>query len=356
MDAPGTDSGPERLTRAADMSGKLLVIAAAVVLGLILFWSLRSILLPIFLALLISTQLMPLVNWLKSKGVPAALAVLMTVLFALLVFAGVATLIVGQVVSASAGIGQSISAGTDDLARWVAANSGPLDLTESQIKAEAESLAAGITENPGSAAGGVVGGLSAAAGLMIGVLLTLAFTIYMLSDGGRSFTWFLDRLRKSSREKVYRAGERAWTTMGGYVRGVATVAVVDAALIGAVLFLLGVPLAGALTAMIFLLAFIPILGAWVSGIIATLVALADGGVAPAAAVAVTSLVVQQFESLVVAPMVYRRVVSLNPMITLAAVASGALLAGVIGAFIAVPLVAVAWAVTEEWNSADTLRA
>ena len=349
----GTRSSPgDRLGRAADISGKLLIIGAAIAVLLFLFWNLRPVLVPFFLALLISTQLMPVVNWLKSKRLPPALAVTFAMALALVIFLVAVSLIVGQVVSESEGLDESLSAGADDAAAWVAANSGPFELSETEVRAEAEKLASRVTDSPGPAVNGVIGGLSAAAGVLVAVVLTLAFTVYMLSDGGRGFTWFANRFREPSRSRVLRAGVRAWTTLGNYIRGVALVAVFDAALIGGVLFILGVPLAGALTAMVFLLAFIPIVGAWVSGIIATLVALAGSGPGTAGIVAATSLAVQQLEAVAIAPMVYRRAVRLHPMVTLGAVAAGGLLAGVIGAFIAVPLVALAWAVTDSWSSAE----
>lgn len=338
------------LGRAAEVSGKLLMVGAAGLILLLLFWALKSILIPVLLAVLISTQLMPAVNWLKARRVPGSLAVGMVVVAGLVLFAAVLTGIVGQIVSESDGIEQSLSDGTNDAAAWVAANSGPLDLTSAEVKSQAEKVGQRVTDSPGPAVQGVMGGLSIAAGLLIGAILTLAFTIYMLGDGGQGFRWFCDRFREPTRGKVTRAGERAWTTLGNYIRGVAMVAVFDAVLIGSALFLLGVPLAGALTAMVFLLAFIPIIGAWASGIIATLVALAGNGIGTATVVAVVSLAVQQLETVAIAPLVYRRAIRLHPMITLASVATGGLLAGVIGAFIAVPLVAVTWAIAEEWTA------
>lgn len=158
---PAKEGENGRLARAADICGKLLVIAAAVLAGLLLFWTLRSILIPILLALLISTQLSPVVRWLRSKHVPEQLAVALTVLLAVLLFAGAVTLIVGQVVSESDELSQNLSAGADDAAAWLAANSGPLELSESEVRAEAEKLSSRVTESPGTAVGGVVDGLSA---------------------------------------------------------------------------------------------------------------------------------------------------------------------------------------------------
>ncbi len=144
-----------------------------------------------------------------------------------------------------------------------------------------------------------------------------------------------------------RLATAGWATLGAYARGVTIVATFDAVFIGGGLIALNVPIAGSLTAMVFLAAFIPIAGAWVSGVVCVAVALAGNGLATAVAVTAIVLVVQQVESIALDPIVYRRQVDLHPIVTLAAVTAGAVLAGVIGALIAVPIVALIWAVVRE---------
>ncbi|MGK2932733.1 MAG: AI-2E family transporter [Solirubrobacterales bacterium] len=339
------------MSGAADVSGKLLIVALAVVVTLLFVWSLRAVVIPIFLALLIATQLSPAVAWLKARRVPPGLAVASVVLASILVFAGVLVGIVGQFIGELDGLGQQISDGTDDAAAWVAKNSGPLDWSRADVDREIDNLGERLEDSRDSIFRGFLGGASAIAGIGVGALLAFAFLIYMLADGGKSFRWFKARFEDEDLgDALGRVGMRAWDTLTDYVRGVTLVATFDAILIGAVLFLLGVPLAGALTAMVFVFAFIPIIGAWVSGVIATLVTLAGNGFEAAIVVAAVSLAVQQLEALVVAPQVYRRMVRLNPMVTLAAVATGTILAGVLGAFIAVPVTATIWASIEEWRA------
>lgn len=338
----------KRLASAADVSGKLLLIAAGVVAVLLLLWTLRSVVIPIFLAVLVATQLQPVVAWLESKRVPRSLAVTATILMAILVFAAIMVGVIGQIVGEIDGLGDQLSAGADDAAGWIAAHSGSLDWTEADVRGEVSDIGDHIAERRDSILNGVIGGVSIFAALGAGMVLTFAFLIYMLSDGGASFRWFEDQFEtESRRERASRLGRRAWATLGGYVRGVVLVATFDAVLIGTALFAFDVPLAAALTALVFLLAFIPIVGAWVSAIVSTLVALAGSGVEVAAAIALVSLVVQQLDMIVVSPLVYRRTVRLHPMVTLAVVTAGGVLAGVIGAFIAVPITATAWALTDE---------
>lgn len=338
----------DRLSAAADLSGKLLVIAIACVAGLLLLWSLRSVVFPIFLAILIATQLQPVVSWFRAKRLPQGIAVALTVLLAILIFAGVIVGVVGQFVGEIDDVGDQLSAGADDAAAWIAEHSGPLDWTEADVNDEVNALGDKITESQDTIVSGVLGGVSVFAAVGAGLVLTFAFMVYMLADGGASFRWFQGQFEdESRRDRVNRIGHAAWTALAGYVRGVVLVATFDAVLIGIALFVFDVPLAAALTAMVFLLAFIPIIGAWVSAIICTLVALAGNGIEVAAAIAFASLLVQQMEMIVISPQVYRRTVRLHPLVTLTVVTAGGILAGVIGAFIAVPLTAMVWAVTEE---------
>jgi predicted PurR-regulated permease PerM len=338
----------DRLSATADLSGKLLLIAAGAIAVLLFLWALKSVIFPIFLAVLVATQLQPVVAWFQSHRIPTSLSVIFTIVLAILLFAAVMVGVIGQFVGEIDGLGEQLQAGADDAAGWIADHSGALEWTETDVRDEVSDIGDRISESRDSILNGVMGGVSVFAALGAGLVLTFAFVIYMLSDDGAALRWFRNQFEDTShRETAERLVRTAWDTLGGYVRGVVLVATFDAVLIGIALFALDVPLAAALTAMIFLLAFIPIIGAWVSGIIATLVALAGGGVEPAAAVAGVSLLVQQLEMILISPMVYRRTVQLHPIVTLASVTAGGILAGIIGAFIAVPLVATAWALTEE---------
>lgn len=336
------------LTNAADTSGKVLVVAAAVLVVVLFLWAVREVVIPMFLALLVATQLHPVAERLRRRRVPSGLAVAVTALGAFVITVVLAVGIVGQFIGQIDELGDQTRAGARNVAGWIATHSGPLDWSRSDVNQEISNLSDRVSESSGPILNGVLGGVSVVATATAGFLLAFVFLIYMLIDRGRSFVWFHDRFRDRRRaEKVERLGYAAWKTLGGYVRGVTMVAVFDAVLIGAALFIVGVPLAAALTAIVFVLAFIPILGAWVSGIIATLVALAGVGVDAAIIIAVVSLTVQQLDGMVVSPLVYRQTVELNPMVTLVAVTAGGILGGIIGAFIAVPVVASLWAVSEE---------
>lgn len=343
----GSASVPPLVDRLAAWSWRLLAIAGAVALVGFVLWTLKGVTVPIFVALLLSTALSPVVDWQKARGMPTVVAVITTFIGFLLLVAGFLVLVVGTLASDLTDLGETIASGTADVSGWIASNSGPFDLTREQVEGYLEDARAAFGLSASDALSAAAGGFSAFFGAVGGAILAVAFLVYMLSGGRAAADWLIARFPDANQADAARIGRRAWQTLGAYLRGVTLVAVFDSVLIGIGLFVLGIPYAGALTALVFLLAYIPILGAWISGFVAVIVALADGGIEPAIVVAAISLAVQQLEGFVIAPIVYRHSVRLHPIVTLAAVTAGGILAGVVGAFLAVPLIALAWAVIDE---------
>lgn len=347
---PKGELAPIGLQRAAAWSWRLLIVGAAIVVVSLLLWSLRGVAIPVFVALLIATQVAPLTYWLRQRGVPAGVAAGLGLLLTALVLVLAGSIVVGSVVSEAPELGESISAGVDDITSWLADNDGPLDLSGEKVAGETDQVESSLDSASESLFSGVLEGASLLVEVVGGLVLALTFLIYMLTDGAAVRRWIVGRFPKgSTRDAADRLMLRGWVTLGGFVRGTATVSFLVSVLIGIGLLLLGVPLAGALILLIFMFGFIPIAGAWISGIVAVLVAFADGGVGLGAAVAVLILGVQQFDSAFITPKVYKEQVSLNPMVTLGAVAAGGIAAGIIGAFLAVPVVAVVWATVSEYR-------
>lgn len=158
--------------------------------------------------------------------------------------------------------------------------------------------------------------------------------------------WVLSWVPAVRRHTVGSAGREAWVTLTSYVRGTVVIALLDATGIGATLFIVGVPLAAALTLLVFLGAFVPFLGATISGALAVLVTLVTVGAFEAVIVLAAVLIVQQVEGSVLQPFVMGRAVRLHPVAILLAISIGALLAGVVGAIIAVPILAVTYRVAD----------
>ncbi len=193
-------------------------------------------------------------------------------------------------------------------------------------------------------------GVRAGVGLVTGFVLAIAVLYFVLRDGVELWQWILRRLPPESRPAADRAGRRAWEVLGGYVRGTAIIAAIDAVLIGIGLWLLGVPVAFALAVLVFLGAFIPFVGAFLSGLVAVLVAFADEGWVIALAVLALVIAVQLVEGNFLQPIIQSRTVDLHPAVILLAVAAGASLFGILGAYLAVPITAVVFAVVAEVQS------
>ena len=199
-----------------------------------------------------------------------------------------------------------------------------------------------LAANRGELAAQAAGEASVVAELFAGLALAVFCSLFFLHSGERLWGWVLGQLplRRSRWDAAGRAG---WTAFAGYTRGVVIVAVSNATLVGIALFLLKVPLALPLTLLVLLGAFIPLIGAPIALWIATLVALAGRGPLTALAVLVLIVVIGQIEGHVLHPVIMSRAVKLHPVVVAVSVASGTVLAGIIGAVVAVPMVAVAWA-------------
>jgi len=170
-------------------------------------------------------------------------------------------------------------------------------------------------------------------------VLVLFFLLFSLRDGAKIWTWVVGLAPRAARSRIRGAGDRAWSTLSGYVRATVLVAFVDSIGIGLGLFILQVPLALPLTAFVFLSSFIPIIGALLSGTVAVLVALVTGGFVKALIVLGVVIAVQQLESHVLQPVLMGRAVHLHPLAVALSIATGVIVAGIAGALLAVPIAA-----------------
>ncbi|MDP8959110.1 MAG: AI-2E family transporter, partial [Actinomycetota bacterium] len=180
--------------------------------------------------------------------------------------------------------------------------------------------------------------------------LTLPILFFFVKDGEQISGWFLRQVDEQYRDDVRALSRRAWQTVAAYLRGLAVVAFFDAVVIGIGLLVIGVPLVVPLVTLTFFGGFFPIVGAVLAGLLAVLVALVNGGLVDALAVLAVVLVVQQVEGDVLAPLVLGRAVQLHPLVILLALTAGAVVAGVVGAFLAVPTAAVLVAVGAEFRA------
>jgi len=336
---------PASLERAASWSWRVLVCAAALLAGLALLWYVRVIVLPVVLALTIAPALSPVAQVLRRRlGRPAAALAL---LVGLAVVAGLIAIVTASVLAQYDQLVDSVSQAVDDITVRLAGEPFNLSLDR------AEGLQSFLADSWREASGYLVSGVQAGVGVLTGLVLAVAVLYFVLRDGTSFWDWVLRRLAPETRPVIDRAGRRAWAVLGGFVRGTALIAVVDASLIGIGLWLLGVPLAFALAVLVFLGAFVPFVGAFVSGLVAVLVALADGGWQIGLAALAIVVAVQFVEGNFLQPIIQSRTVDLHPAVILLAVAAGASLFGILGAYLAVPVTAVAFAVAASLRSDPT---
>lgn len=334
----GRGDVPRLLQVLAGWSWRLLVVAAAVALLGWVSWQLRLAVFPLFIALMLAALLAVPTMRLRRLGMPRGLAAAVTVIGFVGLLLGVVTIIGGQVSGQFAAVGESAQDGLSQVQDWLA--DGPLHLTEAQVEALAERLGEWVRENEESLTTGAIEAATGAVELLAGLALTVFALFFFLYDGDRIWQWIVRLLPTSARYRFDSAGRLAFGSLVGYVRGTVLVATFDAVFITVLLLLLGIPLALPLGVLVFFGAFVPLVGAFVSGALAVLVALVTNGVVAALLVLLGIIVVQQLEGHIFQPLVIGKMVRLHPLAVVLAITVGALLAGILGAIVAVPIAAV----------------
>ena len=330
---------PRGLVVAAAYSWRfLLVVAAAAVLvyGLV---KLRLLVFPIIIALMLTTIVAPAAGWLAKRGLPRGLASLMLILGGLLAIVGLVVLVAPLVVGELDDVGTSLREGTDRVIRYLA--EGPFEISERDIDRFVDRAGEQISESRGQIASGVVAGAIKLVEVIAGILLTIVLLFFFVRDGDRINRWIESQFRDGNQQHAREIGLRSWTVLRGYVRGIVIIALFDGTVIGLTLVVIGAPLAVPLGLITFFAAFFPIVGAVVAGIIAALVTLVTSGFSDALVVTAVTVVINQLEGDILQPLVMGKSLKLHPVAILVALTAGGILAGVPGAFLAVPVAAVA---------------
>lgn len=335
-------------------TARWVVIAVGLVLVGIVVQQLWSILLPVVLALVLTTVLQPPARFLERRlRFPPALAAGSAVVGTILLVALVITFIAPSVGSQVTDIASNASDGLTKLQKGLA-DSG-LDVSQKQADSVVNAVQDRLSSSASSIAAGVVVGVGAVTNLLINLLLTLVLSFFFLKDGRRFLPWLARLTGRRVGTHVVEVGSRAWGTLGGFVRTQALVGLIDAVLIGLGLVVVGVPLVLPLVVLTFLAAFAPIVGAVTIGAVAVLVALVANGWVAAVIVLAVVLVVQQLEGNVFLPWLQGKSLNLHAGVVLLAVVLGSTLFGVAGAFLSVPFVAVAAVVLRYLDEVVTAR-
>ena len=309
----------------------MLVVVAFIVARL------RIIFIPAFVALLLTTQLSPLVDRFERRGLPRWLGAQISLLLGVLIVGGIGAAVVGTVVADFDRLEVDFEGGLAEIGDFFV---GELDVPRADVDSAIDDLLGTVRNNSGTILGGVFSGASLALEIAAGSVLVVVLLFFFLKDGARMWAWLVALLPAARSGDVDTVGRRSWNILRAYFRGTAVVALIDAVFIGIALVIIGVPLVLPLAVLTFFGGFIPIVGAVAAGIVAILVALVAEGLTEAILVAVAVIAVQQLEGNVVAPVLVGRQLQMHPAIVILSVAAGGIVWGVIGAAIAVPLVAV----------------
>ncbi|QUH05643.1 AI-2E family transporter [Saccharopolyspora erythraea] len=339
-DAAGAIPRPLRV--GAALSWRLLVILGALyVLGMIVS-RLFVVVIPVAIALLLAALLAPAVGTLARYRVPRALSTAVVLVGGLGVVGGVLTFVINAFIEGFPQLQAQVVLSLNGIRDWL--STGPLHLNDQQITTYVEQAEEWLKNNQATLTQGVTSGVLTTAGtfgnFLTGLLLALFTLIFFLYDGRRVWLFVIRIAPADNRDRVDRAGSRGFASLVGYVRATALVAVVDAVGIWIGLVAVGVPLAVPLAALVFLGGFVPIVGAVASGAVAVLVALVTKGWIAALIVLGVVLAVQQIEGNVLQPLLLGRAVQLHALAVVLAISVGVVISGIIGALLAVPLVAV----------------
>ncbi|MFI6104496.1 AI-2E family transporter [Streptomyces sp. NPDC051310] len=323
---------------AAEAGWRLLVLAGTLWVLMKVISAVQLVVLAFVAALLITALLQPTVARLTRWGLPRGPATALTAITGFIIMGLVGWFVVWQVLDNLGDISDRVRDGIDELKQWLL--DSPFHVTEQQINDIAKNLSDTIGTNTEEITTAGLQGVTVLVEVITGILLTMFSTLFLLYDGRKVWRWVLKLVPAQARPGVAGAGPRAWRTLTAYVRGTVVVALIDAIFIGLGIYFLDVPLAVPLGVFIFLFAFIPLVGAVVSGALAVVVALVTQGMFTALMVLLVVLAVQQIEGHVLQPFILGRAVRVHPLAVVLTVATGGLVAGIGGAVVAVPLVAV----------------
>ncbi|OZG25792.1 AI-2E family transporter [Williamsia sp. 1138] len=342
-DVSTTDRTADRLKvhpvvrAAAEWSWRLVVIAVALYVASQVIARYEEVFVPIGLAVLGTAFLVPVVDWLNRRGVPRALAVVASLVVAIGAIAGIMTFVVQQFIDGVPDLTDQVTKTIDDSRGWLV--DGPLNIRQEQIDHLGDDSIKFLQDNQDKVTSGALATFTTVSEIVTGGFLMLFLMIFFLYGGGQIWRFLTLAIPEGSREKVWEAGQNGFGSLVGYVRATVVVAAVDAIGIGAGLAILQVPLALPLASLVFIGAFIPIVGALITGSLAVLVALVtQGWIAAVIALAVV-VGVMQLESHVLQPFLLGRSVRLHPVAVVLAIAAGLVTAGIVGGLLAVPIIA-----------------
>ncbi|MFG3442668.1 AI-2E family transporter [Nonomuraea sp. NPDC047897] len=306
---------------------------AIIAVGLFLFHVLHTVVISVIVGVFITALLLPPARWLARRGLNRALATAAVFMGGLLVGGAFIALLVPPTIASVSELSASLGKAVTDL-NSLAARFGIDGATV------AGQIGDYLSRQGQTVATGALTGVRTAGEILVGAVLAVILAVYFVHGGDRLFRWLVDLAPTRARRSLFDSGELIFGVVGRYIRGVALVGLVDGFFIGLALWIMGVPLALPLAVLTFVGAFLPVVGAFIAGLLAAAVAFVAKGWLVALIVVAVTVAVQQLEGHVLAPQIYGRALDLPGAVIIVAIAVGSLVAGVTGAFLAAPVTSV----------------
>ena len=331
---------PRGLVIATGLAWRGLLVAAAVAVLIWVVAALSTLVIPIVIALILAALLSPAARLVaRVPHMPRGLATVIVVVGGLAVLGGILWGVVVAFLSGLPDLSSQLGNSVVALQDWLA--TGPLAFNNVQLSTLTSDLLGTLQRNQAALATNALGVLGTAGEAATEMLLTLFVLAFFIHDGAKVWRFLLGAVPRPARTRTDIAGRRAFASLVGYTRAIVVVAAVDAVTAWIGLWLIGVPLALPLATLIFFGAFVPTLGAVVTGVVAVLIALVTGGWVDALLVVVLLLAVQNIEGYILQPLLLGRSVQLHPLAVVLPIAGGLIVAGIPGALLAVPLITLA---------------
>jgi predicted PurR-regulated permease PerM len=347
---PEQNRVPSWLATGAAWSWRLLLLATAIYLISRLLGILYVVVVPCIAALLLTALLQPLTARLRRAGLPALAATWVTLLIALIVVGGLITLVANRVSADYPTLLAETKHTTAQVQSWLAGP--PFHVKNNNIQKYLNDIPSYLSKHKSLVEGTVVTGGKIASEFFGGLVLMLFVTFFLVKDGERIWNWLLGAMRTDTARRMDRAGHASWLVVVYYMRGTVLVAAIHAIVVGVALWIMGVPLAVPLAVLVFLAAFVPLVGLLAAGALAILVTLATKGWVDAVILLGILIIEDQLEAHLLQPQVVGKMIRLHPLAVILSLAAGGILAGIPGAVVAVPIVAVITRALPELRRSD----
>ena len=321
----------------AGFTGRVLIIAAGLALVGLLVYELSEIVIPLLIGVILSALLLPLESWLRRHHIPKWLSIILALLVVFGVIGGLALLVTQQITSELPALEKQITKAVNDSSSLLATH--PFGLTATKVSGYITSATTWLQDHASEIGAGAAAAGTSALHILEGIFIVFFVTLFALIDGRRIWNWVVSIFPRGASSRLNAAGDAGWRTLTSFIRVQLVVAATDALGIGVGAWIVGVPLAIPIAVVVFFGAFVPVVGAIVGGIAAVGIALVFNGWVPALFMLGIVLLVQQVESHVLHPLLTGSAVKVHPLGVVLGVIAGSTIAGVAGAFFAVPFIA-----------------